>query len=329
MATLSDIAAHFGLDESTVSRVLNNKGRVSAETRRRVLAYATEVNYHPNLLARGLKEQRSKTVGVLLPDITNEYYALLFKAIDAGMRSAGFTSILFNSNEEMAREQEFLGYLHSSQVDGMIVATSGSSAYDQLPDALLDRIVFVDNIPAVTRPVRYVGSDNIASSGVLTEHLIGRGHRRVATLVGSLEESSARERLEGFQACLRHHRLPLPPTWIVRTNFLYEDGYRKAGDLLAARDRPTAVIAQNNVLAYAVIRVANEVGLRVPADLAVACFDHIDVYGFMRPVITTVLQPVDEIAAIACRELMDRIEGNPGAPGRTMLPVQFRFGETT
>jgi LacI family transcriptional regulator len=329
MATLHDIAEHFGLAESTVSRVLNKKGRVSAETRRRVLAYAAEVNYHPNLLARGLKEQRSNTVGVLVPDITNEYYALMFKAIDDGMRSSGFTSIVFNTNEDMAREQEFLGYLHSSQIDGMIAATSGSSAYDHLQDAMLDRVVFIDNIPAVTRPVRYVGSDNIASSRELTEHLIARGHRRIATLVGSLAESSARERLEGFQACLRQHQLPLPAPWIVKTNFLYDDGYRKAGELLTAVGRPTAIIAQNNVLAYAVIRVANEVGLHVPGDLAVACFDHIDVYGFMRPVITTMLQPLDEIAAIACRELLDRIDGGPVNPGRTMLPVHFRLGETT
>ena len=329
MATLSDIAGHLGLDESTVSRVLNNKGRVSAQTRRRVLAYAAEVNYHPNLLARGLKEQRSDTVGVLLPDITNEYYALLFKAIDASMTSAGFTSILFNTNEDSAREGEFLRYFHSAQVDGLIAATSGSSAYGQLSDSMLDRIVFVDNIPAVTRPVRYIGSDNVASSRELTEHLIARGHRRIATLVGSLAESSARERLEGFQACLRQHRLSLPASWIVKTNFLYDDGYRKAGELLASPDRPTAVIAQNNVLAYAVIRVANELGLQVPGDLAVACFDHIDVYGFMRPVITTVLQPIDEIAAIACGELMDRIGGSSSGPGRTMLPVSFRSGETT
>ncbi len=329
MATLRDIADHFGLAESTVSRVLNNKGRVGAETRQRVLEYAAQVNYHPNLLARGLKEQRSSTVGVLMPDITNEYYALMFKAIDDRMRAAGFTSILFNTNEDMAREQEVLGYLHSSRVDGMIVATSGSSAYDHLPDALLDRIVFVDNIPAVTRPVRFVGSDNVASSRELTEHLIEHGHRRIATLVGSLAESSARERLEGFQACLRQHNLQLPAAWIVRTNFLYDDGYRKAGELLAAPDGPTAVIAQNNVLAYAVIRTANEIGLQVPRDLAVACFDHIDVYGFMRPVITTMLQPLDEIAAIACQELMSRIEGRMGTPGRTMLPAHFRSGETT
>ncbi len=329
MPTLRDIADHFGLAESTVSRILNNKGRVSAETRRQVLAYAGVVNYHPNLLARGLKEQRSNTVGVLVPDITNEYYALMFKAIDDGVRAGGFTSILFNTNEDMVREQEFLGYLHSARVDGMIVATSGSSAYDHLPEPLLDRIVFVDNIPAVTRPVRYVGSDNVTSSRELTEHLIARGHRRIATLVGSLAESSARERLEGFQACLRQHGLPLPGAWIVRTNFLYDDGYRKAGELLAERDRPTAVIAQNNVLAYAVIRVANEVGLRVPDDIAVACFDHVDVYGFMRPVITTMRQPMDDIAAIACRELLQRIDGGECAPGRTMLPVEFRPGETT
>lgn len=329
MATLRDIADHFGLAESTVSRVLNNKGRVSSETRRRVLTYAAEVDYHPNLLARGLKEQRSNTVGVLMPDITNEYYSMMFKAIDDGMRSAGFGSILFNTNEDMAREQEFLGYLHSSRVDGMIVATSGSSAYDQLPDPLLDRIVFVDNVPAVTRPVRYIGSDNVSSSRELTEHLIARGHTRIATLVGSLAESSARERLEGFQACLRHHQLSVPAAWIERTNFLYEDGYQKAGELLAVFDRPTAVIAQNNVLAYAVVRVANEIGLSVPGDLAVACFDHLDVYGFMRPVITTMLQPLDAIAAIACRELAARIAGSPPTPGRTMLPVHFRPGETT
>lgn len=330
MTTLRDIAQHFGLSESTVSRILTDKGRLSAETRRRVREYAAAVDYHPNQLAKSLKRQRSNTVGVLLPDITNEYCAVLFKAIEDRLRGHGLTAVLFNTNEAKEREEGCLAYLHSAQVDGMIVATSGSAVYEQLPEELLARIVFVDNRPvAGDRQVNYVGADNVASSVKLTDHLIDRGYDRIATLVGSLAESSAQERLEGFRGSLSAHGIVLPEAWVVKTNFLYADGVEKATSLLSGDDRPNAVIAQNNVLAYATIRVARRMGLVVPNDLAVCCFDHIDVYGFMRPVITTVVQPIDLIAAAAADVLIAKLAGFVPTPQSVHFPADFRIGDTS
>jgi len=330
MTTLRDIAEHFGLSDSTVSRILNGKGRASADTRSRVLEYAKQVHYHPNLLAKSLKNQQSNTIGVLLPDITNEYYALLFKAIEDRMRQHGLMAILFNSGEVQEREEAFLEYLYSAQIDGMIIATSGAPAYATLASELIERIVFVDNRPlAGSREVDYVGSDNVASSFLLTEHLINRGYGRIATLVGSLSESSAQERLEGFRNALSNHSIPQRDEWIVGTNFLYADGIAKAFELLSAKERPNAVIAQNNVLAYAAIRVAKSLGVEVPGDLAVCCFDHVDVYGFMRPVITSVVQPISLIAAAASDAWLAR-RADPSRPALSRLfSAEFRLGETT
>lgn len=329
MATLRDMARHMGLSESTVSRVLNGKGRVSEATRKRVLGYAEQVSYHPNQLAKSLKLQSANTIGVVVPDISNEFYALLFQEIDQRIGgAAGFTPILFNIGNDSSREAMFLDHLRSSTVDGLVVATAGSDAYASLPAELLQRIVFVDNQPQGVDTFSFVGGDNVKSSYDLTQHLIDRGHTRIATIVGSVGESSARDRLAGFQQCLADNGLRLFEGWIAHTNFQYADGYAKAKALLSGDDQPTAIIAQNNVLAYATIRVARKQALQVPGDVAVACFDHLDTYGFMRPVITTTTQPLGDIAEVACSLLLAGIKGG-SSPGQHLLTASFNLGDTT
>lgn len=327
--TLRDIADHLGVAQSTVSRVLNGTGRVGAETRARILEYAESVNYTPNRLGLNLKLQKSGTVGILLPDINNDFYSVLFKVLDRHLRAASFQPILFDTNENKEREREYVSYLQSSVVDGMIVATSGSSVYSELPDSLLERIVFIDNKPSLEKDICFVGSDNYASSRQLTAHLIEQGHRNIATLVGMEDASSAEERLAAFRDELREQSIDLPEKWVVRTNFLYDDGYQQAKKLLEQKDRPTAIIAQNNVLAYAAIRVAQEMDLQVPGDIDVACFDHIDVYGFMRPVITTAVQSLDLLGKKAADRLIVRLSGRKVEPGEEIIPAEFRAGETT
>lgn len=328
MATLRDIALELGLSESTVSRVLNHKGRVSDATRQKVLDYAGLVNYHPNQLAKSLKTRKVSSLGVVVPDISNEFYALLFKCIDRLVSADGFTPMLFNIGDDHGREERFLSHLRASTVGGLFVATSGSEVYASLPESLLSRIVFVDNLPHGDVECNYVGADNVASSYGLTQHLIDQGHRRVATVVGPAGESSALERLQGFEDCLYANDVPLPRDWIVRTNFQYEDGYTKVGALMEGDDRPTAVIAQNNVLAYATIRMARKRGMTVPGDLAVACFDHLDTYGFMRPVITTMVQPLDEMAQKAWELLQAGMAGRFEA-AQHRVDAEFAPGETT
>lgn len=330
MATLRSIAEDLGLSESTVSRVLNGTGRISDETREAVLAYAHKVDYHPNRLARSLKNQRANAIGVVLPDVANEYYAHLFRHLDQILRKEGIVAMLFDSQEDPDREEEFLEFLHTSVVDNLIVATSGSYAYSKLPKNLLDKIVFVDNQPLnVSETITLIESDNVRSAQTLTNHLVEQGRRDIATITGPLTESSAQQRLLGLRLALNEHGLSLPDEHIVETSFLYTDGYAAAKELIARMPRPMAVIAQNNVLGYAAIRVCNEMGLDVPGDVAVACFDHIDTYGFIRPVVTSVVQPPEQLAAETASALLALIE-SPDSPRKTViLPAEFRQGETT
>lgn len=327
--SLKDIADHLGLSQSTVSRVLNNKGRVSEETRKKILDYADELHYRPNHLGKSLRLQRSNTVGILLPDINNEFYSMLFKEIDLHLRRARLQPILFDTNEDLEREEEAVRYLQSAVVDGLIVATSGSEIYGKLPASMLRHIVFIDNRPKIETPYWFVGSENKRAAMTLTQHLIDNGHRTIATLVGPQKVSSARERLSGFETCLFENGLPLKSEWVIQTNFLYQDGYEKSQALLASGQRPSAIIAQNNVLAYAAIRAAQEMNLEVPTDVAVACFDHVDVYGFMHPEVTSVVQSIPDLAAASARKLIDAINGLDTNNAETIIPVQFRLGDTS
>lgn len=328
MSTLREIANHLGLSVSTVSRALSGTGRVGEETVRRVQEYTREIDYHPNQLAKGLKLQSSRTIGVVVPDISNEFYALLYKEVDRILAPQGYTPVLFDIGDDPAREDEFLAHLRSSTVDGMVVATAGTQAYAALPGSLRDRIVFVDNYPSKLTECTYVRVDNVRSSYMLTQHLIDRGHTRIATVMGPEAESSANERERGLRAAMADNGLPLHEEWMVRARFQYADGYAKAAALLAGPERPTAIIAQNNVLAYATIRVAHAASLQVPGDLAVACFDHIDTYGFMRPVITTVVQPLRLIAEAACRHLQANLAGERATVDEP-IQAEFRLGETS
>lgn len=335
MPTLKDIADHFALSESTVSRILNGKGRASEATRQRVRDYASEVGYRPNLIARNLRLQSTRAIGVIVPDITNPWYATYYKQVDVSAREAGYRLVLFDTDEDPERESTVVPYLPMSQVDGMIVATSGSDAYAQLDDATLSRVVFIDNEPTTTggqngtkRPVRFIGSDNVGAAVRLTEHLLSQGHTRIATLTGPLVESSARERLDGFRRAMDAAGLGVPSDWVVETNFLYEDGYRAASELLTG-ERPQAIIAQNNVLAYAAIRAAREAGLRLRRDLGVVCFDHVDTYGCMRPRITSMCQPITDLAKLAVDAVVAAIGGNAQPAERSILQSVFVPGETT
>ncbi len=334
MTTLKDIAEHFELSESTVSRILNGKGRASQATRDRVRDYATSVGYRPNLTARNLRMQTTGAIGVVVPDISNPWYAVFYKHVDGFARKAGYRTVLFDTDENAEREGVVVAYLPMAQVDGMIVATSGSHAYGELDDGMLNRVVFVDNDPALTRdggadtrPVRFIGSDNVDAAVRLTEHLLAAGHTRIATITGPLGESSARERLDGFLKAMATAGLTVPKSWVVETSFLYDDGYRAASGLLAGA-RPSAVIAQNNVLAYACVRAAREAGLKVRKDLAVACFDHIDVYGCMRPRITAMCQPIETIAQLALEAVVAAVHRTERAADRTILEAVFVPGET-
>jgi len=300
VATLKDIAEHLGISVSTVSRVINGKGRVGKETKERVLEAIKELNYQPNEIARSLKRQSTQTIGVIVPDISNAFYANVIKGIEKVARENEQSIIVCNSDENITLEEEYVQLLAQKQVIGLIIATVGGNAeiFKQYRQHELP-IVFIDNLPQIEDNYDFVAIDNFNASYKLAEHLIDQGYRNFAIITGPLNQSTAAERLEGFIKCLKDNSIEINKKFMASGEFKLESGYSIMSKWLKEIDKPMALFAANNFLAYGAIKAINESGLKIPDDVAVVCFDAIDATGLMKPQITSVNQPAFEIGTIA------------------------------
>ncbi|HHW48115.1 MAG TPA: LacI family transcriptional regulator [Clostridiaceae bacterium] len=299
-ATLKDIAEHLNVSVSTVSRVINGKGRVGKETRERVLEAIKELNYQPNEIARSLKRQSSRTIGVIVPDISNAFYANIIKGIEKVARENEKSIIVCNSDENITLEEEYVQLLAQKQVIGLIVASVGGNAevFKQYRQHGLP-IVFIDNLPKIEDNYDFVAIDNYKASYKLAEHLIEQGYRKFAIITGPLNQSTASERQEGFIKCLKDNGIEINYKFIASGEFKLESGYSIMKKWLKGIDKPMALFAANNFIAYGAIKAINEEGLKIPEDIAVVCFDAVDVTGLIKPQITSVNQPAFDIGTIA------------------------------
>lgn len=305
-ATLKDIAQHMNLSVATVSRALNSKGRISKETTERIMQVATEMGYVPNESARALKTNRSSTIGVIIPDLKNIFYAKMLKSIDQVLLEKGYSIIFCDSDEKIEREQEYFELLKSKSVSGIIIVTAGKTdIYNE--EESLNNIVFVDNIPSINRPFSYVAVNNVKASYELTQLVIDYGHKDICMICADLSETTGFDRLEGFKECLADNSIPYTEECIIRGTFQYQTGYSAGEQILARKKRPTAIFAQNNMQAYGVIKRLREANLRIPEDISVVCFDAIDETGLMSPRLTCVMQPVEEIGRQAVLNILNGI----------------------
>jgi len=212
---LKDIAEYLNVSVSTVSRVLNNKNRVDEETRRRVMDALEKFQYHPNEIARSLKSQNSKAIGLIIPDISNLFFSMVIKGLEAVARQYGYYVILCNSDENKKRENEYTDFLLQKQISGLVIAIEGAEAnFFELYKQSGIPIVFIDNLPKISDNFDYVIIDNIKASYELTNHLIDYGHKKIAIITGSLEESVSSERLRGWEKALAENEIPIKKKWI-------------------------------------------------------------------------------------------------------------------
>ena len=307
---LVDIAKHVGLSVSTVSRVVNGKDRVSAKTRQRVLDAIKELNYQPNAIARSLRSRSSMTIGIVVPDLSNNFFTLLTKGAGMIAKQDDYLVMLCNSEYDEQMEQEFVRLLMQKQVDGMILATVCKD-----PDYFRELInmdipvVFVDNLPKVDANYDFVTIDNSKSSYVLTKHLLDLGYKDVAILTGSLHETSAVERLTGWKRAMEQYGIPVNEDFVGIGDFRLASGYALMNSMLELERRPKALLASNNFMAYGAIKAALQKGLRVPDDLSVVCFDAVDHTGLIDIKIPSMVQPAEKIGEIAATTIIKKIHG--------------------
>jgi LacI family transcriptional regulator len=330
MSTISDVATLAGVSAMTVSRVLNNSGYVSVATRARVERAVAEVGYVPNALARQLRSKATKTLALVVSDISNPFFTTIARGVEDAASARGFAVMFCNTDENEAEEARYLRLLIERQVDGILLVPARSPGTSfrllrahKMPLVVLDRRV-------TARRVDSVRCDSEAGAYALTRHLIALGHRRIAVLTGRRTISTSIDRVAGCRRALEEAGLTLDDALVRYGGFNFgnlnlADGHRMTEEVLAStEDPPTAIFAANNFIAFGAIRALREMGLRVPDDMSVVAFDDLPVEWISEPFLTVAAQPAYEIGRRAATLLLDRIAGDPNATGESvMLPFEL------
>ncbi|MBX5489920.1 MAG: LacI family DNA-binding transcriptional regulator [Chloroflexi bacterium] len=336
MVRLRDLARQVGVHPSTVSRVLNGDpdARLSPATRARILALARQTGYRPNRLARSLKTQRTHLLGVLVPDISNPFFAILLRAVERATGVAGYSVILCNTDDDSRHFVQHLRVLGEGHVDGLLVATArrGDPTLALLPTLGLPYVLVNRRGDGEAEPC--VVSDDAAGGRLVAEHLVALGHRRIAHIAGPRDASSTATRLAAFRARLDELGVPLAESLVVPGGLTEEAGERGMAALLALppAERPTAVFAANDLVAVGAMAVARAAGLRLPEELSVVGYNDIPLAARLAPTLTTVRVPLAEMGQRASELLIRMLEpdrGHGDGASQVVLPVELVVREST
>jgi DNA-binding LacI/PurR family transcriptional regulator len=310
------LAQRVGVSTSTASRALNQNTAISEEVRKRVLRAAQEANYIPNSLARGLALRRSHLIGLVVPSISNPFFAEIARGAHEAAYERGYVVTLCDTQRNKAREDLFVQTLLRSGVDGVIV-TGGVLS----PEHILG--LRQHKLPLVFAGRRSSGTgesgvsvDNIAAGLEATRFLIGKGHREILYLSGAAESLASKDRQRGYEDAMESHGLA--PS-AVRGDYSMESGFEEASRIAGLKNPPSAVFAANDMLAIGLILGLINLGVKVPNDLAVVGCDDVPMGALIRPALTTVHVPMYDIGVRATQLLLRAMEGDTNGPAESIL----------
>jgi LacI family transcriptional regulator len=315
--TIADVARHAQVSKTTVSHVLSGKRPVSAITRGRVERSIDTLGYRPDGLARSLRTRRTHMVALILPDITNPYYPVLARGLEAGIEPDGYRAFICSSDGDADRERAYLREVCDRGVDG-IVLDSFHLTVDDLQVATGGRLplVWIGGAPMEHPGVDSVRSDDDAGAYAATNHLIERGHRRIALIDGPPGSGTARR--DGYRRALADAGLPVYPEPSPRTDWTREGGRATVAALLALDPPPTAIFCSNDLTAIGALDAARNASMSVPDDLAIVGFDDIEAAALVTPALTTVMNPAIDIGRTAAGILAERMTGRHDGPTQTV-----------
>jgi LacI family transcriptional regulator len=318
--TLRDVGKLAGVSAMTVSRVINGRGGVDAETQRRVEDAITALDYVPNRIARGLLSQKTETIGLIVPDVVNPFFAPVVRGAETAARRAGYRVLLCNSEGDLRLEREYIEDLVAHRVEGLLLAPANDETRHSIfpllrggfPLVLLDRSLPDSDCDLVV-------SDSISGARRLTEHLISVGHRSIAHLTDADDTSTGRDRLQGYREALAAAGIAARDDLVFRTTVDQLGGYRATQEVLALHSRPTAIFAVNNMTAVGAMKALRERGLSVPEDMALVCFDDVEHLAVLSPFLTVVDQPAETLGSLGAQLLLERIAGKAGPRSRRIV----------
>ncbi len=323
--TLEDIARMSGVSRSTVSRVINGEPNVNEQTRARVQAIIQNINFHPNLAARGLAAGHSKVIGLVIPTgvlaiFTDPYFSLVIQGVSSACNARGYSVMLWLAEPEY--ERGTIGQIiNNGLIGGMLVSS-------MLVDDPLIACLYESKRPFITigrhptnDQINYVDVDNRVGAYQGVSHILRTGRRRVGVINGPSNTIASQDRYQGYLDALRERGVPLIPELVAEGEFSDTTGYLAMKRLLPYK--PDAVFAASDAMAFAAMRAIHEAGLRIPEDIAMVGFDDIPAATNSNPPLTTVRQPIQRTGSIAAEVLIDMIEHPGPLPRRIVLPTEL------
>ena len=311
MVTIREVARQAKVSVGTVSNVLAGSASVRLELRRRVEEVIRELDYHPNQIARSLKTRQTRTLGMVISDITNPFYPQIVRGAEDAAMLHGYLLFILNTDENAERERRALSLLRAQRVDGLLLTVAPGlkdmTHVTQFRDSGL-RIVCIDrSVPGIDLDL--VSADNVHGARMCTQHLLSRGHRRIGFLGGSPGVRTAQQRLEGYEQTLRNAGVPVDPKLVRHGDFRLESGYRLSKQMLLE-----ALFASNAMMGFGALKAIQELGLRCPEDVALAAFDEVPFGDVIQPRLTVVAQPAYEMGRAGTELLIARLEGREKSP---------------
>jgi LacI family transcriptional regulator len=321
--TIRDVAREAGVSYATVSRVLNNKEHVKPEKREAVLQATTRLGYVVNQQARSLAGGRSYVIGLLVHGLSNSYMGMIVRGIDEALDAARYDLMLYTTHSRRTRESAYVGAITHGLTDGLLLvlprnplAYLASLRRQQFPYMLIDHQGLGDYHHSV-------GATNFEGAYTATRHLIELGHRRIGFISGSLDLGCAVDRLAGYEAALAEFGIPTDPLLIQEGDFLQPQGFVAAQALLDQPERPTAIFASNDEMAFGAMEAARVRGLNLPEDLSVIGFDDVPRAADVYPPLTTVRQPLEQMGRVAAETLLKLICNPQLVVEQVVLPTEL------
>jgi LacI family transcriptional regulator len=326
---MRDVAERACVSVTTVSHVINETRPVSGELRERVLTAMGELGYQPNRLARSLRRGETHTIGMIVPDSVNPFFAEVARGVEDTSFEEGYSVILCNSDGDLDKELFYTDVLTEKQVDGILFVAAGVSTEHirslqthHMPLVVVDR-----EIPGVA--VDSVLTDNARGGWLATRHLLDLGHRRIGCIMGPSDVTPSAERVVGYRQALEEADVPVDESLVLKGDFQYQSGYQAARALLSMDGPPTAIFACNDLMAIGAISAIVEMDRRVPEDLSVVGFDDVHLASFANPPLTTIVQPKYEMGALAATMLLERLDEPDLPPRRRLLDTRLFVRRST
>jgi LacI family transcriptional regulator len=333
MPTIKEVAKLAGVSVGTVSNVITGAVSVGSRRRERVLKAIRELEYQPNHVARSLKLQRTKMLGMIISDITNPFFSQMVRGAEEAALKRNYLLLTFNTDDRVEHEKQVLSVLRSRRVDGILLVVAPSQ---NTPSHIIETlkagtpVVCLDRLPPGIE-VDSVTVDNVCAARDCVRHLIARGHQKIGIITGSLALQTARQRLQGFEEAMREAGLEVDRSCVRQGDFRSDSGYQMGREILQERNRPTALFISNNMMAYGVLRAMDDLGLQCPGDLAIATFDDPAITQVFRPRLTAVSQPAYSFGYTGAELLIQRIESEKSgeSPIAIRLPTELHIRESS